>query len=115
MTKPSQLTKLKTTRTTSKEDTAPIDDNMDNDERVEEMISLVLEAARLFSGDGGGHDHAILYEPKEKKIKTSAKNGNSKKKRNARQISNEMSTDALSEGGSGVMTRSMRNKKALLI
>jgi hypothetical protein len=88
------------------------DENMDNNERVEAMIALVLEASRLFSG-GGDQDHTIYHrEPRKEMVNHKRTNGKTKK-RNASEISIDSNAFPGVEGG--VMTRSMRNKKAMLI
>ena len=76
---------------------------MDNDERVEAMIALVLEAARLFSG-GGDQDHEMVNHKRT--------NGKTKK-RNVSEIS--FYNSAFPGVTGGVMNRSMNNKKAMLI
>jgi hypothetical protein len=88
------------------------DDNMDNDERVEAMIALVLEAARLFSG-GGDQDHTIYHREPRKEMVNHKTTHAKTKKRNASEIS--IDNNAFPGVASGVMTRSMKNKKAMLI
>jgi hypothetical protein len=71
---------------------------MDNDECVEEMIAIVLEAAKLLSGEVTSYND----EEKVKRTRTSGKPNTT-----------EMSTTTTF--APGVMTRSMRNKKAMSI